>query len=304
MSIVAVGSLAFDSIKTSEGEREKILGGSLTHFTNAACFLSKPHLVGVVGNDFKESHWNFIQSKSKSIEGIEVLQDEKCFFWEGVYSDDFDNRDTIKTELNAFAKFDPRVPDSYKKGRYILFLANIDPSTQKKVVLQSKNSSFKILDTMNLWIEKRRDNLEEVLRMVDGIIINESEAFLLTGEKSLLKAAQKLFRPNFKLIIVKKGSNGVMIFGRDFIVTLPAYPVRNVIDPTGAGDSFAGAFISYIDHYGIRKFNQKNIKKAAAYAAVVASFAVEDFGVDGINKITKKDIERRLKEFEKMAAFK
>ncbi len=304
MSIVAVGSLAFDSINTAKGKRDRILGGSLTHFANAASFLSKPDLVGVVGGDFNEDHWNFLKSKANSTEGISLLKDEKCFFWEGVYSEDYEKRETITTELNAFAKFDPIVPDSYTNRPFILFLANIDPLIQKKVVLQSKKSTLKILDTMNFWILNNYDNLSLVLGLVDGIIVNEEEAFLLTGQKNIVRAAEKLFRPNFKMIIVKKGSNGVMVFGKDFIISLPSYPLRDITDPTGAGDSFAGAFISYLDRLGTRFYDRRSLKNAAAYATVVASFTVEDFGVDGLKGISKNDINKRLREFRNITSFK
>lgn len=297
MSIIAVGSLAFDSIKTSEGEKVRILGGSLTHFSNAASFLSRPKLVGVVGNDFTEKEWEFIRSKSSSTEGVEVLKDEKSFFWQGYYSDDFNTAHTVKTELNAFAKFSPKIPASYHRKNDILFLANIDPVIQREVALQAKDCRLKVLDTMNYWITSHRENLEKAFDAVDGIIINEGEADLLTGEKNLLKAVDKLFRPNFKLIILKKGSNGVMVFGRDFMVTLPAFPLKKVVDPTGAGDSFAGAFMSYIDAKNIKSFNRENMKRCAAYATVIASFSVEDFGLDGIHKIDKRDVARRMSEY-------
>ncbi len=257
MPIIAVGSLAFDSIKTVEGERNRILGGSLTHFINAANLLSKPKLVAVVGNDFTEKEWDFVKAKSSDITGIEVLNEEKCFFWEGCYSDDYSTRETITTELNAFAKFAPVVPESYLKGESLLFLANIDPDIQRKVALQCTNSRLKILDTMNYWIKNTRESLEKAFEAVDGITINEEEAFLLTGENNLLKALDKLFLPNFKLIIIKKGHNGVMLFGKDFIVTLPSYPLKRIVDPTGAGDSFAGAFMSYIDANHITNFSQE-----------------------------------------------
>ncbi len=303
MPIIAVGSLAFDSIKTVEGERHRILGGSLTHFINASSFLSKPKLIAVVGSDFTEKEWDFVKSKSSDISGIEVLSNEKCFYWEGCYSEDFDRADTIKTELNAFAKFAPVVPESYKKETGILFLANIDPVIQRQVADQCTNCRFKILDTMNYWINNTREDLEKAFEAVDGITINEGEALLLTGEKNLLKAVEKLFLSHFKLIILKKGSNGVMVFGEDFTITLPSFPLKKIVDPTGAGDSFAGAFMSFIDVYNITKFTRENMKKAAAYASVVASYAVEDFGLDGINKITMRDIKNRLREFRKMVVF-
>jgi sugar/nucleoside kinase (ribokinase family) len=232
-----------------------------------------------------------------------TLKDEKSFFWQGYYTEDFDTAHTVKTELNAFAKFSPKIPESYHKKDDILFLANIDPVIQKQVADQAKSCRLKVLDTMNYWITDHRANLEKAFDAVDGIVINEGEANLLTGEKNSLQAVEKLFRPNFKIVILKKGSNGVMVFGKDFMVTLPAYPLRKVVDPTGAGDSFAGAFMSYIDAKNIRKFDKKNMKACAAYATVVASFSVEGFGLDGIGSIAQRDVRRRMAEYRDMAAF-
>lgn len=303
MAIIAAGTLAFDSLKTVEGQRDRILGGSLTHFANAAAFLSKPRLVGVVGNDFQEEQWSFIREKASDVAGVETLKNEKSFFWKGYYTEDFDTAHTEVTELNALAKFAPVVPETYKKGRTLLFLANIDPNIQREIALQCPQAELKILDTMNFWIQSFRGNLEKAFEVVDGIVINEGEAFLLTGEKNILNAVQKLMRPNFKLIIVKKGSQGVMVFGRDFKVTLPAYPLQKIVDPTGAGDSFAGAFMSYLDSKGTKGLSQEQLKNAAAYATVVASFAVQGFGVDGIHKVTKDTVMKRFMEYKKMVSF-
>lgn len=303
MSIIAVGSIAFDSIQTVEGKREKVLGGSLTHFSNAASFLSKPKMVGVVGHDFGPMEWDFLQSRASDASGVVTMAEEKCFFWEGYYTEDFDTAHTVKTELNAFAKFNPVVPSYYLKTGDILFLANIDPVIQKNVAEQCKSCRLKVLDTMNFWIESKRDALEAAFESVDGIIINEGESFLLTGEKNLLKAVDKLFRPHFQIVIVKKGSNGVMVFGKDFMVNLPAFPLKRIVDPTGAGDSFAGAFISYLDSKHYKELNQDLVKKAAAYATVVASYCVEDFGVTGIQNIDRHRVQKRLREFQKIASF-
>ena len=303
MGIIAVGSLAFDSLKTAAGERERVIGGSLTHFANAARFLSKPKLVGIVGNDFSVKEWDFIRSCSTSVDGVETLKDEKSFFWKGYYTEDFDTAHTVTTELNAFAKFNPKVPETYKKGGNYLFLANIGPAIQLKVAQDCPGSILKVLDTMNYWITSFRDQLEAAFSAVDGIVINEGEAFLLTGEKNILKAVEKLWKPNYRFVIVKKGSNGVMVFGGNFIVTLPAYPLKEIIDPTGAGDSFAGAFMSWLDKNNIQDLNPVSMRKAAAYATVVASFAVEGFGVEGISSRSEKDVQKRLKDFESMASF-
>jgi len=253
-----------------------------------------------VGGDFLSEHWKAIENMASDISGIVSLNDEKCFFWEGCYSDDFEVRQTIRTELNVFEKFNPRVPEHYKEKDSILFLANMDPSIQKQILIECKDSKWKILDTMNYWISNSREKLNEVFGLVDGIIINEEEAFLLTGEKNVLLASERLFSPNLKLIIVKRGANGMMAFGKDFCISLPAFPLREVVDPTGAGDSFAGGFVSYLDFYKIKQLNRRNVKRAAIYATVVASFCVEDFGLDGIRAVTTRDIEKRLKSFREM----
>lgn len=275
----------------------------MTHFANAAGLLSKPKLVGVVGSDFTEKEWSFIRSKSSDTSCVEVLSDEKSFFWEGVYSEDFNSATTVTTELNAFARFSPVIPKAYQQEKGYLFLANIDPLLQKKVALQCPNAKLKILDTMNYWIQNTPEKLKDTFAVVDGITINEGEAFLLTGERNILKAVDKIFLPNFKMVILKKGSNGVMVFGKNYTVNLPAYPLRDVVDPTGAGDSFAGAFVSYLDHEGVDVPDREVVKNATAYATVVASFAVQGFGVDGINLAEKKDIDARMAEFKGMVSF-
>lgn len=303
MAIVAVGSIAFDSVASTAGKRERILGGSLTHFSNAASLKSKPRLVGVVGEDFGDMEMDFLKKKSSSVEGVEMLKGEKSFFWKGHYTENFDSAVTEITELNAFAKFNPVVPESYKTDDYILFLANISPDIQTRVAKQCPNSKLKMLDTMNYWIESTPDDLQTAFANVDGIIINEGEAELLTGEKNLIIAAKKLFLPHFKLIILKKGSNGVMVFGKNYIVSLPAFPLTEIIDPTGAGDSFAGAFLSYIDAVGDYDLSQETVKQAAVYATIVASHAVQGFGVEGIDGITTDDVEKRIDEFRKIASF-
>ncbi len=304
MSIIAVGSLAFDSIETPVGSVERIVGGSLTHFSNAARFYSKPMLVGIVGNDFNEKNRKFLEENATSLEGVMTLSDEKSFFWKGHYTDNFDEAITDITELNAFAKFNPVVPASYLSQKdTILFLANIQPEIQKTVADQCSNARLKILDTMNFWITSARESLERAFEVVDGIIINEGEALMLSGEQNVLAAAQKLFRPNFKFVILKKGSNGVMIFGRDYLVTLPAYPLSDIIDPTGAGDSFAGAFVSYLDAKKWFDPSQEQVKEAGVFATVAASFSVQGFGVQGLASVSKADLENRLVDFRKKAGF-
>ncbi len=303
MPIIAVGSLAYDTVTTTEGTRERIIGGSLTHFSNAASFLSKPRLVGVVGEDFTGDSWKFLERKASSLEGVEVLKGEKSFFWKGQYTSDVDTAITQATELNAFAKFKPVVPAGYLTDGSILFLANIDPVIQKDVAKQCSTCRMKVLDTMNYWISNTPDALRDTFNYVDGIVINESEARSLSGESNLILAGEKLMLPHFKMLILKKGSHGVIVFGKGYIVSLPAYPIRRVVDPTGAGDSFAGAFVSYLDAKGVDPADREAVKKAAVYATVVASFAVEGFGVEGIDSVDPAKIEKRMKEFSVIAGF-
>lgn len=303
MSIIAVGSLAFDTVTTTEGTREKMLGGSLTHFSNAAAFLSKPKLVGVVGEDFRGEPWKFLEGKASSLEGVEVLAGEKSFFWQGQYTSDFDTAITQDTQLNAFAKFKPVTPASYLADDPLLFLGNIDPVIQTDVAGQCKGCRLKLLDTMNFWINNTPDALREAFRHVDAIVINEGEARALSGETNLVTAGEKLMAPHFRFLILKKGSHGVFVFGKDYLVSLPAYPIRKVVDPTGAGDSFAGAFVSYLDARKVDPSDREAMKKAAVYATVVASFAVEGFGVEGIDRVTPAMIEKRTKEFCDIAGF-
>lgn len=303
MSVIVVGSIAYDSVRTNAGQRKRMLGGSVTHFANAASLLSKAQLVGVVGKDFKKEDMAFLERKSIATDGIEVLKDEKTFFWKGHYSENFDEAITEETQLNALAKFSPVIPQSYKRGDYILFLANMQPDIQKACALQCSDSRLIVIDTMNYWIENRLDTLKDAMESVDGLILNEGEAELLSGEKDLKKAAQALFRPHFKILIIKKGSHGVMIFTPQYIVTLPAFPVSKITDPTGAGDSFGGAFFSYIDAHRLYDLNRDGVKKAAAYATIVASFAVEGFGVEGIEGKSHDDVYARLEEFREMMCF-
>jgi|YelNatPaOPRAMG01_1025707.scaffolds.fasta_scaffold00625_28 sugar/nucleoside kinase (ribokinase family) len=303
MGIIAVGSIAIDSIKTPRGEREELLGGSLSHFSTAASFYSDVKLLSVVGKDFPNEYWDFLSEKS-IILGVMVDFKENTFRWKGYYTDDFGDVVTISTELNAFKKFVPQIPSVYKKAKKdILFLANIDPKLQKTVLDEFSYLPLKVLDTMEYWIQNSKMELEKLFSLVDGIIINEREAFLLTNEKNLFYAVEKLKSYNFRFIIVKKGGNGISFFMDDKIINLPAFPVRDVVDPTGAGDSFAGAFLSYLDHYGVKNLTIKKIKRALAYAVVVSSFVVEDFGVYGLASKTFNDIKKRFKEYREMVTF-
>ncbi|URA10915.1 PfkB family carbohydrate kinase [Thermospira aquatica] len=298
MAIVVVGSLAYDSIETPAGKKERILGGSVTHFSNAASFLSKPYIVGVVGQDFREESWDFLRQKTRSHQGV-LIRPGKTFFWSGSYEKDLNEAKTKTTELGVFADFQPYIPPKYPKHGF-LFLANIDPLIQKQVVVEFPKMRWRFLDTMNFWITHKARELDDVLNYVNGLFLNEGEAMLLSGKENPLEAMETIYRPHFELLIMKRGSLGVIIRGKNFRVVLPAYPTTHVVDPTGAGDSFAGAFCSYLDSHHIQKLTPSVVKKAASYAAAVASFCVEDFGVEGIAKHTWKEIRQRWLEYRQM----
>ncbi|MCX7821252.1 MAG: PfkB family carbohydrate kinase [Brevinematales bacterium] len=303
MGIIAVGSIAIDSIKTPVGEKKGILGGSLSYFAAASSFLTKTKLLGVVGKDFSSENLDFL-SKRAIILGIKIDFEGKTFQWDGYYTDDFGDVVTTRTELNSFANYEPFIPPVYKKFKKdILFLANIDPTIQKRVLTEFSHLPLKVVDTMKLWIETKRKELEEVFLDVDGIIINESELTLLTGERNIFRGIEKLSNFNFKFVVLKRGANGAMLFYNDDVVSLPAFPIRNIVDPTGAGDSFAGGFLSYLNYEGIKNLSLDKLKRALSYAIVVSSFTVEDFGVEGVGRIKLRDIKERYKAYKRFCSF-
>ncbi len=303
MGIIAVGSIAIDSIKTSVGESKGILGGSLSYFAAASSFLTKTKLLGIVGKDFSGDNLDFLSEKA-IILGVQIDFKGKTFEWEGYYTDDFGDVITTRTELNSFANYEPVIPAVYKKFKKdILFLANIDPVIQKKVLKEFSYLPLKVVDTMKLWIETKRKELEDLFLEVDGIIINERELSLLTGEKNIFNGIEKLSNFNFKFIVLKRGGNGAMLFYGEDIVSLPAFPLKRVVDPTGAGDSFAGGFLSYLDYEGFKNLSLEKLKRALSYAIVVSSFTVEEFGVEGIGRIKLRDIKERYKAYKKFCSF-
>lgn len=303
-NIVAVGSVAFDSIKTPKESRERILGGSLTHFSHATSLF--PNLscgaIGVVGQDFTQKGWDFF--KSKNIDTQDLKEKEgKTFFWQGYYQEDMNQAHTITTELNVFGNFKPEISSANTQTDF-LFLGNIHPSLQLQVLNQVQ-FKYCLMDTMNLWIETQREELYKAIKLISGLIINENEAFLLTQEHNYLKAGEKLISQGLPFLIIKRGDSGVSFFSKqgDFY-SFPAYPVKDLIDPTGAGDSFAGGLTSYLaDIYQKGKDPLKHIKEALIYAVTVASFYVEGFGIEGLATKNKHDIDSRLKKFIKFSSF-
>ncbi len=299
MSILVVGSVAFDDIKTPFGERKKVLGGSATYFSVSASFFSPVSLIAVVGEDFTEKNMRAFRSKNVDTRGL-TREKGKTFTWSGEYGWDFNNPKTLATHLNVFATFSPNVPEAYKNKKYV-FLANIDPEIQKRVLEQIRRPKFVACDTMNYWIENKRKHLLGLLKKIDMFLLNESEARELTEEPNLLKAARTLLKFGCRTIIIKKGENGALLFSGKNIFSAPAFLMESIFDPTGAGDTFAGGVMGYLAKAG--KVNNITLRKALVYGTVMATFAVEDFGLGRLSKITKKDITERIRKFRKLTFF-
>jgi len=299
MSLLVVGSIAYDSIKTPHGSREDCLGGSSTYFCLAASFFSPVRLVSVVGEDFRDEDMTLLQSHGIDTAGLEVAPG-KTFRWGGEYSADMNSRETLFTELNTFGSFDPKVPAEWKEAPF-LFLANGHPTVQSAVLDQCTDVDFVVVDTMDLWIQTARDELLSLLKRVDGLVLNDEEAKLLTGEHNLISAGNALLEMGPKIVMVKKGEHGCFLFNQYFQFALPAYPTSAVVDPTGAGDSFAGGFMGYLAGNG--RVSLHNLKKAMAYGTVTASLNVESFGLDRLSTSSRTLVDDRFEEFLQFVTF-
>jgi sugar/nucleoside kinase (ribokinase family) len=301
MSLLVIGSLALDTIETPFGKAEYTLGGSATFIsTTASYFINDVRLVGIVGIDFPTNEIAFLKSKGIDISGLEISNTKKTFHWHGVYHTDMNNRDSIKTELNAFEDFDPIIPANFRSSEFVC-LGNVNPEIQKKVILQLDKPRFVMIDTMNFWIEGKLDALKETMKLVDMMVINDSEAKMLAEENNLLIAAKKIFTMGPKMLIIKKGEHGAMLITKDFLFTIPAFPLENVFDPTGAGDTFAGGFMGWLTKTG--DISPANLKLAIVYGSVMASLAVEKFSLDGIRDLSKEKIMKRFEEFRNLTHF-
>ncbi|MEO8168516.1 MAG: PfkB family carbohydrate kinase [bacterium] len=301
MSILVVGSVALDSIETPFGSAKNALGGSATYISVAASYFTAPiRLVGVVGGDFPQSGTEFLNSRSIDLEGLEVVKNGKTFHWSGKYHYDLNNRDTLATDLNVFEKFDPKIPDKYKKSTYVC-LGNIDPVLQRRVLEQIETPKLVICDTMNFWIEGKPEALKETLRLIDVIILNDSEARLLSKEPNLLKAARTIRGMGPKIVIIKKGEHGAMLITENTIFSAPAYPMENIFDPTGAGDTFAGGFVGWLGKTD--DLSEGNLKKAVIYGSAMASFCVEKFSLEGLRDLTYLQIQDRFRAFLALSQF-
>lgn len=302
MSLLVVGSVALDTIETPFGKAERAIGGSATYISLSASYFIQPvRLVGVVGNDFPKEEIEFLKEKEIDIEGLQVKEDEKTFFWHGKYDFDLNKRDSLATELNAFANFDPVIPDSFKKSTF-LCLGNINPELQLKVLKQINKPRLVVGDTMNFWIEGKYDSLMEVLKNLDILIINDSEAREISHQANLFKAARKIQEIGPRTIIIKKGEHGALLFNEDELFIAPAYPLESIYDPTGAGDSFAGGFIGYLAK--TEDLSYENMKRAVVYGSTIASFTVESFSIDRIRDLSALEIKDRFNEFKRLSDFK
>lgn len=293
MKLLVVGSMALDTIETPFGKEEGILGGSASFFSLAANMFTEVGIVAVVGNDFPEPHLDLFRSKNIELEGVTKL-DGETFKWEGRYGYDLGDPDTLGTYLNVFENFDPVIPESYRDTDYV-FLANIDPELQLSVLKQVREPKLVACDTMNYWIENKPEELKEVLKHVDVLLINDSETRALADEPRITRAARAVLDMGPKVLIVKRGEYGALMFSDDGIFWAPSYPLEEVIDPTGAGDTFAGGFMGYIAGHGIT--DPAGFKTAVVYGSVIASFTVENFSVRRLSSLKNEEIETRFAEF-------
>ena len=293
MSVSVLGTLAIDSIKTPAGKYDSITGGTAWHFSNSAHFLSQIHIISVVGYDFPKSAFQFFQSKNIDTSGVQIIQNSKSFAWQGYYEDDMSQAFTIDTQLNVLELFKPHIPTHYKNPK-LLFLGNIDPDIQSNVLNQTQPHTA-ILDTMNFWISSKKSKLLSVIQNVQAVIINEQEIQQLTQYHDLFKASQFILELGPQFVIVKKAQNGASLFSKKNYSSFPAFPIQKLVDPTGAGDSFAGALVSFLDHS--KTFDFPTLKKAICYANILASFYVQNFGNLGLTHVSMHDISNRYQEF-------
>ena len=302
MSLVITGSVAFDAIETPFGKTDKIVGGAATYASLAASyFYDQVKVVSVVGDDFPEEDIQNFEEHGIDVEGIQIKSGEKSFFWAGKYHNDMNSRDTLTTDLNVLADFDPVIPNSYQDCEFLL-LGNLTPEVQQTTIKRlKKRPKLIVMDTMNFWMDIAMDSLLETIKMVDVITINDAEARQLSGEYSLVKAAHKILQMGPSYVIIKKGEHGALLFHDKHIFSAPGLPLAEVFDPTGAGDTFAGGFIGYLAKVDTINFN--NMKNAIIYGSVLASFCVEQFGTEKIKNLTDFDIAERVQEFVKLSSF-
>jgi sugar/nucleoside kinase (ribokinase family) len=299
MSILVVGTVAFDSIETPLGSAERILGGSASYFALGASFFAPVRIVGVIGQDFPQEYLDLFKQRQIDLEGIEKASGD-TFHWRGRYHEDINVRDTLELHLNVLSGFVPKLPEQYRDTDYV-FLGNIDPLMQLEVLNQIQRMRLVVCDTMDHWIRESLDGLRQVLKRIEMLVINDSEARLLSGQSNIVRAARDILTMGPEVVLVKRGEYGVLQFSNSSIFATPAYPLEEVFDPTGAGDSFAGGFLGQLARSG--ELTQQGIRRAIVYGSVVASFTVEDFGVKRLANITLQDIEERYRSFAQLTDF-
>lgn len=302
MSLLAVGTVAFDDIETPQGRAEKVVGGAATYIMLAASYFTKKlQLVSVVGDDFPAETLDFMRSRGIDLSGLQIRKGEKSFFWAGRYHRNMNDRDTLDTQLNVLATFDPVLPEAYKNTEFLM-LGNLTPAVQMRVIEQmQQRPKLVALDTMNFWMNSALDSLLEVLKKIDVLTINDEEARQLSGEHSLVKAAKKIHELGPKYLVIKKGEHGAFLFEGENVFFAPAMPLAEVVDPTGAGDTFAGGFMGYLASTGDVSFD--NMKRAVIHGSAMGSFCVEQFGIEGLKNLTTEKISERVSQFARLVNF-
>jgi len=302
MSLLVVGTVAFDAIETPFGKTDKIVGGAASYIALAASYFQRNiSLVSVVGDDFPQDFLNILTKEGVNLEGLQIKKGEKSFFWSGKYHNDLNNRDTIDTQLNVLENFNPIVPESAKECDFLM-LGNLVPAVQRSVIEQlTKRPKLIVLDTMNFWMDIAMDELKKTIAMIDVLTINDSEARQLSGEYSLVKAAQKILAMGPNVLVIKKGEHGALLFNKEEVFFAPALPLEEVYDPTGAGDSFAGGFIGYLAKTKDISFD--NMKRAIIFGSAMASFTVERFGTERLIGLSQADVDERVQEFVDLVQF-
>ena len=302
MSLLVVGTVAFDAIETPFGKTDKIVGGAASYISLAASYFHRNiNLVSVVGDDFPQDFLNILKKEGVNLEGLQIKQGEKSFFWSGKYHNDLNSRDTLDTQLNVLENFNPVVPESAKECDFLM-LGNLVPAVQRSVINQlTKRPKLIVLDTMNFWMDIAMDELLKTIALIDVLTINDSEARQLSGEYSLVKAAQKILKMGPKVLVIKKGEHGALLFNKEEVFFAPALPLEEVYDPTGAGDSFAGGFIGYLAK--TKDISFENMKRAIIFGSAMASFTVEKFGTERLIGLSQNDVEERVQEFIDLVQF-
>jgi cytidine kinase len=302
MSVTVVGSIAFDAVKTPFGERERMLGGSAVHFSLAASFFTDVHVVGPVGDDFGEAEYGALQARGVDTSDIEHVPGGRTFFWRGHYDYDLNTAHTDDTQLNVFGDFEPKLSGASREAD-VLFLANIQPDLQHGVREQCANARFVAMDSTNLWIETARDSLVRTISGVDALLLNDAELRMLTEQPNLLRAARTVMEWGPQLVVAKQGEYGAALFTREGVFALPAFPLEEVLDPTGAGDSFAGGFVGYIAAHAEDELSDDLLRRAMAYGTAMASFNVQEFGTERVQRLTPEEIAQRVAELQRITTF-